>query len=95
MVANDGWRIRLQCRLYDVININQDDCMALEEASMKNINQEVAEKEAEGEEDFLRQRQHVVASGDHRTKPKSAQRSIWPGQFTFWHSLTWVLRSKA
>jgi len=69
MVANDGWRIRLQRRLYDVMNINQDDCMALEEASM---NQEVAEKEAEGEEDFLRRRQHVVASGDHRTKPKSA-----------------------
>jgi hypothetical protein len=62
-----------------------------EEASMKNINQEVAEKEAEGEEDFLHRRQHVVESGDHRAKPKSAQHSIWPGQFTFWHSLTWVL----
>lgn len=65
--------------------------MALIEASTKNINHEVAEKEAEGVEDFLHRRQHVVAKGYHRAKPKPAQCSIWRGQFTFWHSLTWVV----
>lgn len=39
-------------------------------ASIKNMNQDAAEKVAEGEDDFLRRRQHVVASGDHRAKPK-------------------------
>lgn len=55
---------------------------ALEEP-MKTINQDFAEKEAEGEEDFLCPRQHAVASGDRREKPNSAQRNIWPGHFTF------------
>lgn len=48
-------------------------------------------REGSGRRRRLRRRQHMLASGDRRAKPKSAQRSIWPGQFTSWRSLTWVL----